>query len=631
MFFCWHLLFYSLPRDTIDSIMVDSIRPIVASVVGRATDTKWGQVLHTPHGYGAVEIHSADSIARTKGIQLLTKLTRIFDTPPISLAALIDIADTLMHEDVASLVLLVPVGLTLYLVSRGGGRVYLRRNSKLAKLLEGNGALSGSVQPGDTVIAATEGFTSSLGDKEIISAFDHLSPQEVAEKCTMKLHEHERGMGGAALIFEVRSEDMPVTASADASLKDVIDRTPKSSKTIFIAGAKSFGRKVTTPQVRVRIRHAVHRLRVNPLFSSKHLIMYVVFSLFVVSVALGIRRQYTSRAQGAMSDAIVQAQHSFDEGMALLDLNPVKGRERLTLARDMLSPIVSKKSRSMEAKQAKDLYAEVVRNLTRAMHITNVTPELYFDMGLIKKDAKATDISVFEHTIGILDAYGKTVYSLGTETKNGAIVGGGAQFDGLVHIAAYGDKLYVWTPKGINQIRLSDQKTVPNVIPASLEWGTITDMAVFGGNIYLLDTQKSRIWKYLVTDKGFSEMFEYLNPDTLPDLSMATNMAIDGSVWLGSTNGMIVRFTSGKEDDYHPQGVDVPLGKRLTVFTHDETKMVYVLDHDYTRIVVFDKDGLYMAQYVWEEGFYPTSFVVSESSSKLFLLAEGKIYSVDLK
>ena len=611
--------------------MVDSIRPIVASVVGLATDTRWGQVLQTPHAYGAVEIHSADGIARTKGIQLLTKLTRIFDTPPVSLAALVDIADTLIHDDVVSLVLLVPVGTTLYLVSRGEGCVYLRREEKLAKLLDGEGSLSGSVQPGDTVIAATEGFVHSLSHEEIIGVFDHLSPIEVAEKFTMKLHEHERGVGGAALIFEIRSEDRLAVPPEDASLKDAIATTPRTSKTIFIARAKSFGRRVTTPASRVHIRHFVHRLRAHPLFSPKHLIVYVTLTLFVVSVGLGVRRQYVSHAQSAVTDVIVQAQHSFDEGMALLDLNPVKGRERLTLARDMLSPIVAKKARTAEARQAQDLYNEVTKNLTRAMHIVNVKPELYFDMALLKKDAKATDMSVFEQTIGILDAYGKTVYSLGTATKNGAIMGGGTEFEGLAHIAAYGDKLYVWTPKGINQIRLSDQKTVPNLIPASPEWGTITDMAIFGGNIYLLDTQKSRIWKYLVTDKGFSEMFEYLNPDTLPDLSKATNMAIDGSVWLGSTNGTIARFTSGKENAYAPQGVDMPLGKRLTVFTHDETKMVYVMDHEYQRIVVFDKDGLYAAQYVWEAGLHPTSFVVSESSGKLFLLAEGKIYSTDLK
>lgn len=617
--------------------MVDSMRPTVASVVGIPTDTQWGQVLQTPHAYGVVEIYSPDGIARTRGIQLLTKLTRIFDITPVSLSALTDIAETTVNEDVVSLILLVPVGATLYVVSRGSGCVYLKRNSKLAKLIDGAGSLSGDIRPGDTIIAATGTFANALSQEEIIGAFDHLKPHEVAEKLTMRLHEREGGEGGASLIFESGAPKTDMSPMETAN-PVTITASPRSGRTIFIKHAKAFGRRVTTVNTRTRLRKLVYTLQTQQKFSVRHVVTYAVIGLFLVSVVLGIRRQYTVKVQSLVTETVASAQHAFDEGMALLELNPVKGRERLTLARDTLAPIVAKKSRTSEGRAAQALYDEVIKNLTRAMHSIDVTPELYFDMGLLKRDAKATDMSLFEDTIGVMDAIGKTVYTLGVTNRNGNIVGGGNGFDGMVHVATYGDKVYVWTPNGIHQIRLSDQKTVPTIIPKSPEWGTITDMAAFGGNLYLLDTQKSRVWKYVATEngqpggrQGFSELFEYLNPDTLPDLSHATNLAIDGSVWLGTTNGIVMRFTQGKENSYSPQGMEMPLGKRLSVYTNDELKMVYVLDHDYQRVVVFDKDGLYMAQYVWKAGFQPTSLAVSESSRKLFLLAEGKIYSTDLK
>ncbi len=162
--------------------MADSMRPSVASVVGLATETKWGQVLQTPHAYGVVEMRSPDGIARTRGIQLLTKLTRLFISPPLSLAALSGIAEEILNEDVISLILLVPVGKTLYLVMRGSGRVYIKRDTKLATLLTSQGALSGDIRSGDTIIAATEGFVSTLTQEDIFGVFDHLSPIEIAEK-----------------------------------------------------------------------------------------------------------------------------------------------------------------------------------------------------------------------------------------------------------------------------------------------------------------------------------------------------------------------------------------------------------------------------------------------------------------
>ncbi len=604
------------------------MRPIAASVVGQVSDTRWGQVLQTPHAYGVVEMHEPDGIARTRGIGLLTKLTRIFDTPPVSLVELTRIADQVMKEDVVSLILLVPVGSTLYLVSRGEGAVYLKRGTKLARLVYGEQSLSGAMKDGDTLIAASKGFIHTLTPEDIIGVFDHLTPQEVAEKLTIRLHEHDGGVGGVALIFQINDTD---SSPSEESTASVLPPPAISRRTIYLSKMKGVARRVVPSRHRMRLRMVIHHLRQKGFLKPRSVMAFGIVVLFLLSVLLGIRRQLATATLSKTDEVLVEAQHSFDEGMALLDLNPVKGRERLLQARDLLSPIVSKKQRGQEAKKVKALYDEVIENLTRAMHVVEVTPELYFDMGLLKEGALATDVSLFESSLGILDANRKTVFTLGTSPKNGSIVGGGENFSESRLVAMYGDKLYVWTPKGIHQVRLTDQKTVPNVIPAAPDWGNIADMTVFGGNIYLLDIGKNRIWKYVAAEKGFSQLFEYLNPDTLPDLSKTTNMAIDGSVWLGTTTGNIMRFTSGKENSFTTQGEEIPLGQNLKVYTHDEAKMVYILDTDHQRVVVYDKDGLYMSQYVWDSGFIPSALVVSEETGKIFLLRDGKIYSIDLK
>ena len=603
------------------------MRPDIASVVGMATELKWGQVLITPHAYGVVEMHSPDGMARTRGVEVLTKLTGIFDTQPNSLHVLSEAADSVMGPDIVSLTILVPVGSTLYLVSRGKGSVFLKRDNKLARLLVDAQSLSGSIRPGDTIIAASAGFISVVGPQQIMGAFDHLSPREVAEKLTIYLHEKDGGSGGAALIFRVdepepveNADVMPIEASKPAPV----------GRTIFLTRAKTIGKSLTTESQRVALRRLIARLRAKHIEPGK-VIPYIVIIFFITSIFLGLRRNFIHNVPTNITETITSAQHSYDEGMALLDLNPVKGRERLTVARDLLAPIIAKKLRTQEGITAGDLYKEVQDSLTRSMRINQVKPELYFDMSLLKKDGSATDMSLFESTIGILDARAKTVFTLGTVIKNGTIVGGGESLGEALHLSAYGDKLYILARSGIHELRLSDQKTRSNIIPAAPEWGTIADIHVFGGNIYLLDTQKSRIWKYVATDKGFSSLFEYLNPDTLPDLSRATNLAIDGSVWVGTATGKILRFTGGKENTFVPQGTDTPLGSLLRVYTDDDVKMAYILDTEKHRVVVFDKEGMYMSQYVWAEDFVPTGFAVSESSGKLFLLRDGKLYVVPLQ
>ena len=186
-----------------------------------------------------------------------------------------------------------------------------------------------------------------------------------------------------------------------------------------------------------------------------------------------------------------------------------------------------------------------------------------------------------------------------------------------------------------------EEKTVQAVIPKNPEWGDIASLVAYGGNQYLLDTQKGRIWKYVVTDSqtatqsagaqwGFTTMREYLNPDTLPDFSGATNMAIDGSVWVGTKTGKILKFTQGREDTFVPKGVEPAFGSTLLVYTSDEVKNLYILDSDNKRIVVLEKDGTYLAQYTWTD-IVPIELVVSEELKKIFLLSDGKLYAITLK
>jgi hypothetical protein len=613
------------------------IQSTIASVVGNATDTKWGQVLHTPHAYGVVEVFSADGIARQKGIQALSRLSDLLDTKPVSLRALEDFADEVMSEDVVSLVVVVPVGAMVYLVCRGKGGVYIKRGDMLSRLVTDQQSLSGNVKTGDTIIAASHSFVSVLSDTEILGVFDHLNPEEVAEKLTLLLHEYKKGDGGAAFIFhidallgveELVSPQETSVSSSQTPIYRTHEANERTKQTSHIVEAVRYRFKRLLPRIRAFVRT----------MSWKKSIPMIIISLFVISIIFGLTQQQSKKHTSRTLEIVNEAQHAFDEGVALSDINPVKGRERLAQAKLLLTPLVVQSPKTSEEKTAKVLYDQVVDEVTRALHITREEPQLYFDVSLIKSNAIISDSFLFEDVYGLLDSKGKTVYSMKVAAKNGAIVGGGEAFSDATLIAGNSDTMYVFTSKGIHAVRLSDQKTTASVIKPASEWGSIRDMSQYGGNVYLLDSAKSRIWKYIATDtslpagrQGFTDIREYLNPDTLPDLSTATNMAIDGSVWLGTSKGDILRFTQGKENVYQPQGAEPALGKNLQVYVSDDVKMVYILDSDHHRVVVFDKDGLYLSQYVWESAFVPTQISVSEKLAKIFFLSAGKLYSIDIK
>ena len=239
---------------------------------------------------------------------------------------------------------------------------------------------------------------------------------------------------------------------------------------------------------------------------------------------------------------------------------------------------------------------------------------------------------MYEKVAVLLDTESPTVYQLDIFSKNGQIVAGGAAYTGSKLAAIHGETIYVLVSKGINAVRIRDKKTTPTVVEEADEWKTIAAMTAYGGNLYLLDTGASRIWKYVATESGFSKLSEYLNPDTFVDLSKATNMAIDGTVWIGTSDGKILRFIQGRQETFAPQGVEPQFSGSLLVYTNDETKNLYILDNSNNRVVTLDKDGVYLGQYVWQGDFLmPTQLIVSETLKKILLLAGGKLYSLDQK
>lgn len=585
------------------------IRPTVGSVVGPTSVTHWAQILQVPTAYGVVEVAYPDGGARAAGIHILSSLSQQLTDGPVSLKALSRIVEDAMKDGVCTILVAVPVGNILYIVLRGTGDVYLRRGREFAELLSGSGEISGEVKIGDTLLLTSAEFSKALHMDEVTEVFDHLPPTEVAERLTLLLHEKEYGEGSAALILQIN--DFYDLEIPDTTVK----LTPVARRHISLTHIKS----------------AIRRARSHPKKATAVLTLILV-AIFGISVLLGVWKQATRVKNQSIVNTLNDAQHALNEGVALFPLNPVKGRERLVTAKQLLDPLRSSVSaRSQEGVQIANLYRKVTDNLTQAMQIHTVKPELFFDAGLVKKDGKIYSLGFEGTAMGIVDQVTKTVYALDVTSKNIQVLGGGKTYSGLSSVAIHGTNVYVLTDTGINRVRLTDKQTTENVVKKDTQWGSISSLISFGGNLYLLDIQKSRIWKYVATETGFSETREYLNPDTLPDLGRATSMAIDGSVWIGTADGTIMKFTQGKTDTFITKGVDPAFGANLTVYTSDTTTNLYVLDSQNKRVVVLDKEGTYLSQYVWQEAVTPTQLAVSESQKKIYLLASGQLYAVNLK
>jgi hypothetical protein len=579
--------------------------PVIGSVVGATIPSHWAQTIKTPSVYGVVEVLSDTGDAQTIGMQAVSTILETCSQPVQNLSEVERIVRNTLRPGIQSIILFAPVGATTHVVVGGEGAVYVKREGQYAKLLDQSGAVSGAIQKGDIFILLSPACRTILPENELFGIFDHLSADVLAEKLTLSLQSKEPTYGSAALLFEI---------------KDIKEKEAFQPKTPIR----------TLPFVE-RLKEWVCNIRQRKQTPGTWITILLI-GIFLISIGMGIRRESVSRHDTKQQVVIGEAERLYEEGQALLELNAVKGRERLMGAKTVLAPladIVTNKTK--EERYVTDLYSRINETLTTAMHIYTEEPQVFYDVSLLKLGGAVSTMGISANTLIVGDSSQKAVYVVTVSSKTGTIVAGGAGFEHIAAVDTQGDTVYVLTSEGIHQIAIESKNTKLLNIKKSSEWGTVETMVVFGGNIYLLDTAKSRIWKYVATENGFSELKEYLNPDTLPDLSKATGMSIDGSVWTGTTQGDIQRFTQGKENTFVYKGVEPPFGQNLIVFTSDETQNLYTLDVQNKRVVVVDKDGIYLAQYAWISDILPTQLVVAEKQGKILLLAAGKLYSIDLK
>jgi len=117
-------------------------------------------------------------------------------------------------------------------------------------------------------------------------------------------------------------------------------------------------------------------------------IAVVVGILFLVSVILGIRKVAGYGLSPAARQTVTDVRRMYDEALAIQSLTPIKSREKLTEAKNLLEPVLKSVSKSSsDGRQVEALYKQISENLTIALKKYTVTPEPFYDVSLLKKNA----------------------------------------------------------------------------------------------------------------------------------------------------------------------------------------------------------------------------------------------------
>lgn len=193
---------------------------------------------------------------------------------------------TVEEQQTLSLLLGLRAGRVFYLISRGAGRVFIRRAGRFGIILSQEESASGLLEDGDLFLLASPRFSEIVSYQEVESLFDHLSLAELAESLTSLIHRVEDTSGVAALILQFEKEKEEIREKELPAEETGLSLEPKRSTfSLLTRRLLFFGRRFFLFDWRVVLDEETKKNRL--IFS----VVVILAILLLISVILGLQKR----------------------------------------------------------------------------------------------------------------------------------------------------------------------------------------------------------------------------------------------------------------------------------------------------------------------------------------------------
>ncbi len=555
----------------------------VAKIVATSNPASWSQAYNAGRLFAVLSLEKEgeadENILSTLGKETIENLEAEFFTIEHKTLETVKKAvekslDKVPTDVVSSFAIGTVVGNILYVFVKGGGKILIKRGGKIGEVLSSENELStgsGFLEDGDHVILETKKF-SEIVDTNVLSQSLQGQFAEITENLAPMVHEKEEG-AASAIVVEYKKEE-------ETLVVPTLPEEEQTQKRINFAVPHFLNKYSSILTDRIRM------FRLGSVDHSKRLFLSIAVLIgfvFLISIFLAVKRQNDAKTKALFEQYYVSAQKKYDEGQSLLDLNKSLARDSFYSAQKLLLEGEPKFSKgSSEREQVDDLLNKVNDQISGTANAKQVNPT----------EAKTSDSLLLSSELS-------SNVDFATKEVN---------------------DIYTLDSSGVN-------KNGKQIIKK--DWGNVGGLGIYFGNIYILNKASKQVLKYVSTASEYVKA-TYFAQDTNPDISSATSMAIDGSVWILLKDGTILKFTRGSADSFQLSGLDRGFSSPTRIFTNADSDNVYVLDNGNSRIVAFDKKGAYVSQY--QSSMFKTAkdLEVREKDKKVFILNGSKLFKFDL-
>jgi len=157
----------------------------------------------------------------------------------------------------------------------------------------------------------------------------------------------------------------------------------------------------------------------------------------------------------------------------------------------------------------------------------------------------------------------------------------------------------------------------------------IIDIDDFLSNFYILT--KDKIIKYSLPPQENNIIQGTDWTKTIEDqFSNTNNLAIDGSIFILNNDGTITEYYKGEKRKTIKPSLENALSNNNKIFTTNEFNNLYLSDPVNKRILVLNKNGDLINQYINDKFSNLTDFWVASNEKEIYLLCGKQVYRIEI-
>lgn len=361
--------------------------------------------------------------------------------------------------------------------------------------------------------------------------------------------------------------------------------------------------------------------------------LFVIILVFLQSLVFVTQEKAIDSKNENFNNTLVTIDQKYDEVEAKLIYNDEKTAEQLMLE---IQGLINKLEPSSPEQQTKidELSENAFNKINEIRHIhivvspleKNLSPYITSSQNIVQKNG-------FFYILADNKLYKTKVYKtqedlLGENTLEQIFDFAGGQVMESMTDWPEKNRVVLSSLNANNEIYYSifdlDKKQITGDLKQNVNNTAVKDLCVYGNNLYVLGDKDNQIFKYPESGGGFSGGQTWIKDEL--DISQASSLAIDGSIYIIDKDGNIKNLLKGylEKFDYHKPNPSI--GTNATIKTFRDSNYLYIIDPENYRVIVLNKDGNIKDQYASQKFDDLKDLTIDPDEKAIYLLNNQYIY-----